>query len=218
MNWYTTAMALPEATGYPQSGSRSDLNTINQVDEGLNPDVADALTKEFGPLKYLGHGSYGIAYDQKNPERVLKVTDDDSEAIAANRLMQNPIPCAVRIYSVKKLNDMGWWALETQRVNPIPVNTKRYIAYIASLFNSNFDNNVGENTTFEYALEGTKSDSECRIRFGISIDKAREIFNRYRTMFMCLKSNGFNATDAYSSNIGINKNGSFILLDVGHSV
>lgn len=203
MNWYKhlLAMPVPQALNYPET-YRGGLKA---VDRRLDQEDATTIEKEHGPLSFLGHGSYGVAYDEQlgKSNTVVKITQDESEYKAALKLMQNPIPCAVRVYSAKELR-WGNWKIITERLNKL---SPKHIEIVDDIW---MGWTRGKEALFD----------EIPKRRNITVEEFAEIFEKYEKMSMCLESHGYQSIggDAHGDNIGSNSAGDYVLLDLGQSL
>lgn len=98
----------------------------DNIDSLLKKSVARSEEKINSGMKYLSHGSEGIAYHIKN--RVIKYTNNIGEAKSARYFLKNPTTCIVKIYSVKLIqNKPKVWRIESEKVRVVePKQTETY--------------------------------------------------------------------------------------------
>lgn len=94
INWYKHVKAMPNLkVENPEDIPESEYKkTLEYFDESISPQLKDLLDME-RKRKYLGHGSFGIAYDTENKQYgdkniVEKITRDEEEKTNAEYLMQ----------------------------------------------------------------------------------------------------------------------------------
>ncbi|KKN50718.1 hypothetical protein LCGC14_0629790 [marine sediment metagenome] len=167
----TKAMPIPFEGTIPNI-HEEDRTGAWSLGRDMPEELAETEEKRSPQMTWLGHGNRGVAYDLGN-DTVLKYTSEISEIYAAKRLMENPIPCTVDVYSVEQLPTSDIYALVLEKVQPMKEETA--------------------STYFE------------------DIPEVSELID-------CLKEHGYQTNDVNWKNVGWNKEGRLVLLDVGHSI
>jgi hypothetical protein len=164
-------MPLPYESTIPEIIDR-DYHGFGRtiMDRRMTEETARREEERNPGLHWIGHGNCGIAYETANGT-VIKYTDDRLEFEAASRLMENPIPCTVRVYDAYVVQEYKpfLWAIELEKVIPMKESE-------------------------DFSSEGQ-----------------RQIAN----VKACLESNRYNSTEAFYKNLGWNKDGNLVLLDLG---
>lgn len=192
MSWYKRAMPVPAATGYPTT-KQGPNSSISIIDQKMTQTEADEINRQHNPMHYVGHGAAGIAYQNGDPNTIIKLTRYQSEAKNAYRLMGKDIPCCVKVFDVHQVAQQGVWQITLERVRPLSEEEIE----IFDLF-------------FMY---GRKSLSYLTDNYEKSLVK--KYFNEYDQLRKCLHANGVADADAQGDNLGRKSNGQLCLLDVG---
>jgi hypothetical protein len=193
-NWYIKlAMPLPPAKGYPKPLANGKHNGgLGDLDHRMDEDEAESISKQYPSMKYLGHGVDGVAYTHKVPNSVIKITNSYEEADVAMQIMNDPVPCCVRVFNVQE-NQSTTWTIEVEKVQPLAPAEKL-------LFGRLFLKYKGK------PVEINLKDPETQ-KFAI----------HWKRLVSCLKQNNLSAEDAHANNIGWNKEGVLVLFDLGNS-
>lgn len=165
------------------------------IDQSMNEEEANKEEMMHPDMSYLGQGNVGMAY--QTPESVIKYTSDLSECEAAERLYQNPIPCAVRVLSSPVILNDHLAKLELEKVTPLNLQQKEVISAA-------------------YDCYDQERTSDCLDQLDSHYDQ--KLILDYRILRECLWSNGFDPIDAHHDNVGYNSKGELVLLDLGGSV
>lgn len=168
-------------------------------------------------LQYLGQGSEGVAYSHFNG--VIKYTDEPREVSSARRLFRNPIPCTVKVLSEPRIlhdnrNDF-LAAIELERVQPLSP-AEREVLYDFSR-SYRFYGDAETLRTKNELLQSWNTYQDFFPDQQLFQETINKLTDEYKTMAECLRANHFSPDDAHPWNLGRNKEGHLVLLDLGHS-
>jgi len=128
MSWYKMikeALPLPRAK-YPDRRGLERVNPFVNIEETKKYFGRDEVEDPEGELDYLGHGTFGIAYDNPSDSgKAIKYTKDEEEYGAALAVMNwqkmnNSFhPVIVGVYEAEKVAD-GTYRIVLEKVSPLP--------------------------------------------------------------------------------------------------
>jgi len=222
MSWFKRAQsAKPMALPF----DRPDKNTLNtdnysrhpggliHIDRLMTQDTADR-EKQRNP-QFLGSGSVGVAVDLGNG-RVGKYTDDYPEANFAKWVKDNPVPCVVRVYDVINVQKQNTDPASATRTEPIwmivmdrvqtlsPSEIKIANDYAIHGWRQQANDNLNE--------AGFRSSHEFALK---KYPQQKDFIDRLFNFAKQLTTHGINTDDARGENIGYDKQGNLVLIDLG---
>ena len=222
-------MALPKATHYPipwgdidyESDERekvvrynvSTIDTINNILE--DADFID----QYGPLKYIGSGTNGIAYYNHHHDFVIKITSDKSEyeqasLIVSSKKLADYMPL---IYETNKIDDdklsnksKHLYLVVMEKLIELDLEEKKIVNFISL---RNFHDLAPLNSTElqeqrialfrEWDLREKSIQPE---KFNITYDRLYSLINSVHPKFL---------NDIHEYNIGKREGGTFVIMDLG---
>jgi len=253
MNWYKKtkkAMPLPRSKDIPRSQDdvrfeEDDSNNLWGSIDFMNRNLRDQseLEEKYPDLKYLGSGSYGVAYDiindAKRNNHVLKITFDWKEIQSAKKILEmqkengGKFPHISFVYNVSEIqqrepgNRMKMYnivAIESEKVNRISL---RENSIISRLWNFFWRNPSSLNNEREASLKNAWNYSKIALSNFSHEERDEEkisvifsnVFNKYYDMLSSIKELGFKLIDIHSGNVGIRpETGEYVVLDFGSLV
>ncbi len=185
---------------------------------------------------YLGAGVCGKAF-KISSDRVLKITDDDSEADAMNIIMYHPHPNIVKVYRVFKFSsEKDCYFEEEELLEPIDENKiNKWLLYtiIQEAEDSPYYKNIlsiltyysqSRTVTKNYDIEGIVKRMVDKHEFINRKYKVEKMSKGFHSFFVDMLSaakhiyeNGIRFHDWHSGNI-MQKNGRYMLIDLGASI
>lgn len=175
--------------------------------------------------KELGSGYNGIAFAYADPKRVLKITMDDTEALAANHLKGKKLQRVIPIYDVFQFPTKGkvWYGIIEAKAGKLSPQDKThfdlYVRFILNNMNISIEQHI-ENSVWTMPwgeiktriLENTKGDPEdfetAKTGFAFLEDLG------FDKLLKELKDNAVEYFDVHGDNFMI-YNGKFVLVDLG---
>jgi len=225
MNWFSKiAKEKTDEKPMPMPFTTEDRSGgTKRIDREMSQQTADQLKKQYPEIEFLGAGGIGVAGQSGN--NVIKFTSDEDEAMMAKQLMKINIPCIVKIYSVKKVqeprkfdsyyNATTIWVIECEKVNTnLTLDQKRLAGDMNAILQ------IGGWSTMpsEFIRQGWESKKQYVYEKTIKeFPQEQQFINDYLEMRMCLDKNNIIADDAHGDNIGYNKQGKLVLFDLGYS-
>jgi len=248
INWYEIiklSMALPRAEDYPKPHGDKEYGSDENEDSiqylRYNPWTIESINRvlkktdiieKYGPLKYLGSGTEGIAY-LTSDGKVIKITFDRTELEAARSIMEyqslfdGQIPHIVTIYDANQIpetemhnnRDILYYIL-SEKVIPLDGEEKKIVQNILSQF---FDNQSKAIYYDNKTLNLIKRDMVLKINKNgellFDINLYSNIFDKIFKMTNYLnKEIGMTMGDLHADNIGKRESGEYVLMDIGHSL
>jgi hypothetical protein len=142
-----------------------------QIGPELLRRYADKISKKYGVSipgspRELGRGTRGIAYDVGGG-KVLKITDDQSEAKAASVLKTKQVDFAVHVYGVFELAGSGYYGILQELLQPLPGHIRASVerAMVALDFRERLEESGDLNhffITFDRDMQELESQGETR--------------------------------------------------------
>jgi len=213
MNWYQmikeSAPPLPSEMDIPEFKPRQyGSNGVRKIRDKLTEEEALQESQSHPILPYIGSGFYGIAYGL-DEDIVVKYTDDFREYISAKTILEmqeekGSLPGIVTIFYVEQMPKSDIYKIYLERVDPLSEQEKRLIAGFYNAYQEGID-------FIEYTFSDFYEEYE---EFGSS-NMNQEIFDKYVILVKKLTSIGASLSDLHEDNIGIDKNGEYVILDVG---
>jgi len=175
-----------------QKQSREEGDGLLNIYRKMQASVSLKEEERHKDMRYLGHGLFGLVYDLNNGH-VLKYTDKLHEVINAKRLINNPIPCAVKVYNTKRVQtNSDLWSIESEKIEKL----SREDAEIVDLM---LDYYPELDLLWEHYPEF----------------KGKEhIAENYQSLITCLQKHGLLVTELHGKNVGW-VDGRLVLLDLG---
>jgi len=207
-----------EATNEPWSQS-----LIAKPDEVLNV-YSDKLLKRgvnVSKAKELGSGYNGVAYDVGG--KVLKITEDETEALASNHIKGKKFKHIVHINDVFAMptKDAKWYGIVQEKLSPITnteeVDFSRAVKFIMSNVNNIGDPSRHSLNPWTLPWEEIKS----RVTHAADVNEAEEIFSilekmNFPEMLEELNKNKIEFSDVHAGNI-MKRGSDYVLIDLGGS-
>lgn len=175
----------------------------------------------------LGTGTRGTAYDIGNGQ-VLKITNDQNEAIASNKLKDLKFKHIVRIDDVFQFGSTPYFGILQEKLKKVSAADKEKInnsltdtLFPVMLKLSNYDWNATTLRVLEHIREKTSvmTYKESH-RYLNKVGKSwRLLVDKYQIKDMVneLKSAGIHFHDYHAGNIMLRDNGTHVLIDIGYS-
>lgn len=180
--------------------------------------------------KILGQGTRGTAYDVGGG-KVLKLTDDDTEAQAAAKLKDHPVEFAVHVFAVFEIR--GYYGIVQEKLSPLPASVKTSIDYAFKGIAQpddfrEFIKNGGTVDQFLAHIDSVEKELQDQGEFKelTKLKSARGVLEKYG-IFDIVKELGkmgiqfhdlhTGSTDNNEGNLMM-RNGKLVVLDLGNSV
>lgn len=202
-NWFKrykiADMPLPEATDYPNTSHY----LLEKYDSLISQETVDELKIKYPNLKYIGQGSFNIAYDT-GKGTVLKMLSDFNEYSIYKKYKDINISCIVKILDIFRIGYVFF--AEMEKIRLLNIEEKSIINKIRDFYFINFmfiNNDKSVEEIYGYTRHHLKVDEELLLK--------------YIYFIKCLWNNGFSDLDAHYNNIGYNSNGDLVLFDLGGS-
>lgn len=243
MNWYKKikiSAPVPEAEDYPipygnvdyrQKGdyfTKYNVDTIMDIDQMLKD---TSMFKKYGPLKYIGSGTNGIAYYSTSDGKVVKITRDIGEYRAAKKvvILQNKsgkqLPI-VRIFGAEEIDsskikkniythESELYIIVMERVQTIEDSKEQEILKKLSDF---ITNNPYYYDDLTLKIKKKMIFELINKHASLNWDEFSNIADNFFTMTNSLVIDAkMTLQDIHINNIGKRTDGSYVLLDLGHS-
>jgi len=234
MSWYREikkAMPLPRAKNYPENWDKEHekdnfYNTKERLDKLLGPEDREDPEGELG---YIGHGSYGFAYEsEKNPNKVIKYTKDLAELEVAKKIFELQkanggfLPFITGIYEFQQIPRKNIARLVMEKVEPL----NEYYRKIYHRVEYIVEEIVFEESSYKDGVAYLKKKLE-RGDYNFKNDKystipeqeqeeTLEMFDRALQMTRGLIALGFRPSDLHGGNVGFRPSGELVTLDYGY--
>lgn len=217
MNWYrrykiANIENIPYFKTFPyqEEGSKDHENkrpfahsTLTYLKEHFKDEnrLNKIIEKMFPNAKFLGGGANGVVYDLGN-EKVLKITEDSTEAMFASKYRNSQFKHIAQIYDVLLLNKIqktdnsypiSLWGIVVEKVKPLNDTARKVVGFF-KYRRFNFTDLRGKNFFTEEEKYYAK--------------------NFYELM-QFVRQHGFEEWDIKPSNLGLNKNNDIVILDFG---
>lgn len=206
MNWcHKFSQAKPMALPFPNPDTGE--YGIELIDRYMTPEIAAEEAKK--NVSFLGAGGCGIACETRNPNVVRKYTTEDDEARTAKFLMNNPIPCFAKVYTVDHLQQNGkydnLWAIDLERLQKLTrVEARIFDEYKIALRKAVSTDNF--NSVIRAYLNIHPNDEEFS-----------KMVYAMVSLFSCLRNFSFWSSDLKSSNTGW-RDDQLVILDLGCTI
>jgi len=216
MNWYKEIKfadsPLPSEIDYDKY---TDIQYsigpgINHIDGRLHQEEVDKEKKIHPSLEFLGAGVYGLAYDVGR-DIVVKYTVDEKEYASAKRILKlqqeqggKNLPGIVTVFYAEKINS-NVWKIILEKADPLSNDEKEQI-YVLLTFRHKVISN-----SFEEFIETMNTRRVVYYKNKIN----KNIYYKYKKLLSDLLSIGANIEDAHEYNVKADKNGNYIMVDLG---
>lgn len=213
MNWLTKLTSLPyelEIMPHPQEvrpliRKPDELKLrpyegAERIGWHMPKEIAEKEEEKYPNMIPLGYGRFGIVYDLQDG-RVMKYTMLEDEVYAADALIKHPIPCVVKVFEVREVMKPGSefiWAILMEKVQSLSSGEKLFIDALWRDQHWTY----GENPLPKWKEE-------------LYPERFYGMFLLYREFLQCMYENKLDVGDAFSDNIGWNKENRLVLLDIG---
>ncbi len=187
------------------------------IDQYMMPDTADKEHDERSP-EYLGAGSYGIAVEYPSGH-VGKYTVEQREITFARYLAQNPIPCFVRVFAVRRVQSKPelLWIIEMEKVQVLSKEDKLVYQVATITFNNLLKKDTlttKENFIQECIRYGEHPEAGDIYRGAVEqIKKDPRIVLSFWDLSVCVRNNDIIMKDMHCNNIGWNSDGRLVAFD-----
>jgi len=222
MNWYRkinkqSDQALPGVDTIPgRDYDTCGREGINELDLALTEEDAQGQDKLHPDLNYLGAGNYGVAYET-SPDQpvVVKYTRDYDEYENARAILLvqeniggGTVPGVVHVFKAEKVNeeiDKIW----LEKVSLVPRNE---VNIINKMGPNRIKSMVEQEMSEDYVLIALSSE-------GLKDVRSPEFVQVYQKLHRFIEklNENFQHYDLHSGNIGIDSDGEYLLLDIGHA-
>lgn len=169
----------------------------------------------YGDAKYIGEGTYGMAYDVGD-DKILKITNDVSEAGNANKLRRKPITKhIINYYDVRvvRIGDEKYYSIAMDKVQPI--TDKEHKLFYSDIYKKYFDPTISDKDVFNYVLDYLEK-YETEEYFDDSLRFYKEKLEPQRQSILKeFKKYGIPTNDAHVGNVGFDDEGNFVYFDIG---
>lgn len=241
MNWYQYikfSMALPEVEDYPQPFGemtypednyqdivRYNIGSIEELDKTLQD---TSIFDKYGPLRYLGSGTSGVAYYDAGSGKVVKVTFDETEYEAAqavmeyNSMMNGTLPHIVQVFDVEKVPEgegisQEFYILVIEKVYELDDMEKEIVRFISE--NTGYApqhlSGYFRETNKRRILEDWKNSEFADM---IDTNSFIEVYEKFYDMInFLIEEMGLAPFDIHQDNIGKRADGTYVLMDLGKS-
>lgn len=234
MNWYNKFKKLT-STDYSVEksavDSKKDVEKINipfydtigkkkpspslvkKIERGLEDAVVPIIEQMFPNAKFLGSGAFGLVYDIGN-EKVMKITNDSSEAYLAASYKNKNLKHTVKIHDIILLSDrivkdlggeksLTVWGMIYEKVSPFPPKAK-------FVFDLEREYGYEVLSDYDHLMQKYREFFNARPS-GIQKKYAKNIVE----MWNYFLDNDLAPWDLSVKNLGLNSNGEIVLLDLG---
>lgn len=238
MNWYSQlkiSMALPIAEDYPYPYGKEEYKsgdlftdyakyntiTINQIDSVLkDPEILN----KYGPLKYIGSGTEGIAYYSKKDDAVIKLTKSESEFENAKNakeyqsMFDEKTPHVAQIYDAYKIKEYdNLYVIVMEKLETLNPEEQKIVRFIALKNQNQIDalSDSAYRAMEDVMLRNWKSSDFSKFS---NPKKFIEVMKKLYDMSYYLNQElGMELKDIHEHNIGKRPDGTYVLLDFGGS-
>jgi tRNA nucleotidyltransferase/poly(A) polymerase len=193
--WFGTGRTHSPRNDIKEISINEDVKNIDNWKNWLEYKFKDKFS-------VIGFGTQGYAYRGSNG-KVYKITQDSSEAFAANRIKGLNIPNVYEVYDVKRINNSMFliiqkWYNESDE-------------FYVSVFES-FGDWISGSGDEEYKLIELSEDT------GVSLDDVVETWEKIKLAFNTLRNkHGITFSDFVPGNVMEDEQAEPIIIDLGHS-
>ena len=217
------------------TGSLSSLDPSDEDDAkkilATNAEILKSKKQiDISKASVLGHGSQGTAFDIGG-NRVLKVTKDDREAKASNKIKDDDLRYVAKVFDVFRFKDTMAYGIVQEKLQELTESEKRQINTL--LVKTTLPLHLRKAQTWDEAIEEMWKFLENDRKFGaggdLSTPEAKELIrkaNRYlrvleekynvKDSWEELKSKGITFSDYQGDNI-MKRGSEYVLIDIGLS-
>ena len=204
MNWLQK-IAQSKPMALPFARPNDSGYGLKRIDQRMTEETAREQRQNKKP-KYRGAGQAGVAVDLGNG-LIGKYTDDQEEADFAQHIKSHPVPCIVRVYDVE----------EVQKQLTDPINSTRQQPIWMIVEDEAKTLSRGEKSIVNYweDLESGHNLEKIVIMLNQQYSHMTDFVSKLSDFKQCIKQNGIIADDIIGDNVGYDKNGNLILIDLG---
>lgn len=181
------------------------------IDVLMNDQTAKQEQNSFKNLTHFDSGQQGTTAIT-NDGHILKYTDSQKEADVATFVMNNNTPCAVKVFSVNKIqSNPALWRIEAERVQMYSDYARKILA------SCGLDTESAWIITERCVKMSQAAMDQVRAGFPEAEEEIEGLWFKIYKMKKCLAQNGLPVTDIHIRNIGVTNDSrhEFVLLDLG---
>lgn len=192
---------------------------------GIDAEAVDSL-------EVLGTGQRGTAFDL-GTDKVVKVTNDEKEAMAASMLVGKDLKNVVRFFAVWRFKDTSLYGILQEKLEPLPETEGKAFddALIAThlpvwIYRSNYDFEKAKLLVKEFVVSQLKKNFPGNFNSPQAQEFARNVNDKWnmlikrfglRDMFNTLRELGIDFHDFHAGNMMRRPDGTLVLIDLGMS-
>jgi len=180
-----------DVNGPPPSSPSQVIERYRQLlsKKGLEPNLK----------RSLGSGYHGEAYELAAHGKVLKVTDDEDEARAAQHVKGKTLRHVVKVFDVFSFPGATWFGVVVEKLRELPEQTKEVLTRL-----NGKSMNSGGLTSYDQFMSGVSPDDRTEL------EKMK-----FREMYDELAQNKILYSDWHGGNVMTRTGQEFVLADLG---
>lgn len=208
---------------------QSDFFDMFKNDISKAEDFVNRIAKQFGytSAKYLDSGSIGMAFQTSDPNKIIKLTWDESEVANAFKLKKKNTYRIINYYDVAKIEYINSvesdklrgniYAIICDKIEPLRLMEKEILQSITrgQHITSHNIHRIGYDTVLKYVSNNQKTILSYIQSSKAYLDSAKFCVDEYFKMIKECDKIGIRYGDAHYENIGFGEFGQLVFFDVG---
>jgi len=218
MKIYKIAVPIPLEEDWEKREKEMGMAPVSykELDNIIPKEGVEEIEDRYPNAKIIDGGHFGLVYDIGD-NKILKITYDSSEFVLASELMEMNSSVFVDIYDVdqKYGNRSRYWTIVAEKIEPLNSNQKKIVGDIIAKYR----------VFMPLMLRRGREEKEVWFEFVNALkqhgyfDKIqnKNFFNLFSSFVQNLNDEGISLyeSDIHNNNIGFNKNGRLVILDLG---
>lgn len=164
----------------------------------------------YGDAKYIGEGTFGMAYDVGD-DKILKITNDVSEAGNANKLRRKPITKhIINYYDVRvvRIGDEKYYSIVMDKVQPITDRNNKL--FYNDIYSDYLNPTISDKDMLKFVLDYLEGYETEDFRF-----YREKLEPQRQSVLKEFKKYGIPTGEAHVGNVGFDDEGNFVYFDIG---